>query len=1180
MSSYSYVGVQSWGPYGQKREYRVRDEGREIYRVRGRRKLKRDDDLGKERYLDRGDSFHDLKPDGGNDDTRNQKGKRDDRGHDEGMERYQDRGDRSRGFKESALFSTIKKYYLRFKMENKRKKIIRSKKSGKRKKNIRYRTPSAKAVSTYGFMHVWARDRPSSTKYANNSFGNPVSESRVWKLNVRDQSVLKLKPLSSRQHGRMILESMENGPLLWSSIEENRVTRPKKYSELSATEAIQADCDVKATNIILQRLSLEGESLCEFDLRFSLLLNDMNIYNMKLEQFQVNTKFLNTLLPEWSKFMTDVKLFRDLHTTNVDQLHAYLGQHEFHANESQQYSHSQSSTPLSITYPPNDFQSSVHHNVYTHLSSIPQVKYAPSVNQQPDFSQPHAGLIVPVFQKEAQATQTVITHNAAYQADDFDAYDFDCDEINTAKIALMANLSHYCSDDLDGVHNQDNVNHNAAIQNANSPTQQDALILSVIEQLKTQVVNYTKINLDNKSVNDTLTAELERYKDQVRILKEGQNVDLKHKDNVSDSCTQSVQIDHFKQTLSEHLKEKESLTQTSHEKDMVTKKLKEMIKSLSRNMMEDKVKKKLEEIETINIELDHRVTKLIAENEHLKQTYKQLYDSIKSSRIRSKEQCDDLINQEKCLQILDIYMETYWSDLYYSRKYITTTATVPLRKPIALESNTPKPVVTLIYSRKPKASRNNAPVSKLKHNKSLSADKKEPNKSWGSIVFNVPSSSTDECKLSKLFSDNGTEFVNQTLREYYEQVGISYKTSVVRSSQQNDVVERQAVTTACYTQNRSIVRLHHDKTPYELLHDKIHDLSFFYVFGALCYQTNDSENLGKLQPKTDIGIFIGYAPKKKAFWIYNRCTRRIIKNIHVNFDELTAMASEQSSSGPALHDNSSTPLVPSSRTDWDLLFQPLFDELLTPPSSVDHPAPEVITLIAEVFGPEPAASTGSPSSTIVDQDAPSPMDTPMVEKSKLDEDKEGKAVDPSHYHDMIDTLLYLTASIPDLQYAICMCARYQARPTKKHLHAVKRIFQYLRGTVNRGLWYQKDYSISLTTFADANHAGCQDTRRITSGSLQFLRDRLISWSLKWQKSDAISSTEAEAVKAYRHQISLYQEHVENGVIELYFVNTKYQLADIFTKALGRERIEFLVKKLGMRSFTLDTLQQLTDEVDE
>ncbi|GJV00857.1 hypothetical protein Tco_1330127 [Tanacetum coccineum] len=102
----------------------------------------------------------------------------------------------------------------------------------------------------------------------------------------------------------------------------------------------------------------------------------------------------------------------------------------------------------------------------------------------------------------------------------------------------------------------------AAVQNSNSSAQQDALILSVIEQLKTQVANCTKINLENKSVNDTLTAELERYKEQVKVLNEGQNVDLKSNDNVSDSCAQSVEIDHLKQTLSEHLKEKESLIQT------------------------------------------------------------------------------------------------------------------------------------------------------------------------------------------------------------------------------------------------------------------------------------------------------------------------------------------------------------------------------------------------------------------------------------------------------------------------------------------------------------------------------------------------------------------------------------------------------------------------------------------
>nr|GEU94647.1 hypothetical protein [Tanacetum cinerariifolium] len=139
------------------------------------------------------------------------------------------------------------------------------------------------------------------------------------------------------------------------------------------------------------------------------------------------------------------------------------------------------------------------------------------------------------------------------------------------------------------------------------------------------------------------------------------------------------------------------------------------------------------------------------------------------------------------------------------------------------------------------------------------------------------------------------------------------------------------------------------------------------------------------------------------------------------------------------------------------------------------------------------------------------LDTPMVEKSKLDEDKEEKAIDPSHYHGIIGTLLYLTASRPDLQFAICMCARYQAGPTEKHVHAVKRIFRYLRGTVNRGLWYLKDSSVSLIAFADADHAGCQDTRRNTSGSVQFLEERLISWSSKRQKSAVIFSRKAEYI---------------------------------------------------------------------
>nr|GFC00896.1 hypothetical protein [Tanacetum cinerariifolium] len=188
----------------------------------------------------------------------------------------------------------------------------------------------------------------------------------------------------------------------------------------------------------------------------------------------------------------------------------------------------------------------------------------------------------------------------------------------------------------------------------------------------------------------------------------------------------------------------------------------------------------------------------------------------------------------------------------------------------------------------------------------------------------------------------------------------------------------------------------------------------------------------------------------------------------------------------------------------------------------------------------------------------------MVEKSKLDEDTQGKVVDPTHYRGMVGTLMYLIASRPDLTFVVCMCARYQEKPTEKHLHVVKRIFKYLRGTFNMGLWYPKDSSIALTVYADANHTGCQDTRRSKSGIL-WMRSQLTDYGLGFNKILIF------------HFI---KEQVDNGVVELYFVNTDNQLADIFTKALGRERIEFLFNKLGMRSFTPETLKQLADEAEE
>nr|GFA50840.1 retrovirus-related Pol polyprotein from transposon TNT 1-94 [Tanacetum cinerariifolium] len=147
-----------------------------------------------------------------------------------------------------------------------------------------------------------------------------------------------------------------------------------------------------------------------------------------------------------------------------------------------------------------------------------------------------------------------------------------------------------------------------------------------------------------------------------------------------------------------------------------------------------------------------------------------------------------------------------------------------------------------------------------------------------------------------------------------------------------------------------------------------------------------------------------------------------------------------------------------------------------------------------------------------------------------------------------------------------------------------------------GLWYPEDTDMSLTAYADADHAGCQDTKRSTSGSAQFLDDKLVSRSSKKQKSTAISSTEIPLYCDNKSAIALccnnvqhsrakhidvryyfIKEHVENGIVELYFVQTEYQLADIFTKLLPRERFNFLIEKLGMRSMYPDTLKRLTKE---
>ncbi|KAJ9557729.1 hypothetical protein OSB04_012343 [Centaurea solstitialis] len=227
-----------------------------------------------------------------------------------------------------------------------------------------------------------------------------------------------------------------------------------------------------------------------------------------------------------------------------------------------------------------------------------------------------------------------------------------------------------------------------------------------------------------------------------------------------------------------------------------------------------------------------------------------------------------------------------------------------------------------------------------------------------------------------------------------------------------------------------------------------------------------------------------------------------------------------------------------------------------------------------------------------------PMKTPMAPPLSLDKDSKGKPVDVTLYRGMIGSLLYLTASRPDIMYSTCLCARYQAEPKESHLTAVKRIFRYLKGTPNLGLWYSKDL-------------GCKIDRKSTTGGCHLLGGKLVSWTSKKQNSVSTSTAEAEYVAAgiccaqvvwLRNQLQAYdiqlskipiycdntsaiaiannpvlhsktkhievryhfiRDHVMNGDVELHFVPTEYQLADLFTKPLDVTRFNMLISELGM-----------------
>ncbi|GKB13287.1 retrovirus-related pol polyprotein from transposon TNT 1-94 [Tanacetum coccineum] len=433
----------------------------------------------------------------------------------------------------------------------------------------------------------------------------------------------------------------------------------------------------------------------------------------------------------------------------------------------------------------------------------------------------------------------------------------------------------------------------------------------------------------------------------------------------------------------------------------------------------------------------------------------------------------------------------------------------------------------------------------------------------------------------------------------------------------------EAVAAACNTQNRSLIQRRHNKTPYELLHDRKPNLSYLRVFGALCYPTNDVLVVIALEPSVSTGTpslptidqdvsFTSTSQTKTPPPViplgveevdHDILVANMDNNPYVDFPIPEPSYEESSTQIKAMQEE----LNEFERLEvWELvphldrvmiitlkwIYKVKLDELgvarleaihifiafvahmnmfvyqmdvktmflngilrediyiSQPDEFVNSKNPNQVYKIKKALYSLKQAPRAGPRGIFLNQskyaleslkkygmETCDLVDTLMVEKSKLDEDPQGKAVDPTCYHGMIGTLMYLTSSRPYLVFVVCMCARYQAKPTEKNLYTVKRIFQYLRGTINIGLWYSKDSCIALTAFANADHTGCQDTRKSTS-------------------------------------------RMENGVVELYFVRTEYQLADIFTKPLARERLRFLINKLGMKSMSPETMKKLADEEEE